>query len=295
MNILSKLLTTCFLLALATSSYAQKDTTEAEPPAKSYLKAGINFLNNDVYLGRTDTVNTPTLTAKLSYTLKSGFYLSGSLDMIPNRNKNKLDGGDLEIGYNYTEDDNLEWGVSFTKLFFNSTSTQVSASLSSELNAYIDYDVAGIVTPALSASYNFGKSGNTGDLLLNPSLSHDFLIEEIFSDEDKLLISPQVGLNAGSQNFYLSYLERKGKLARSANAAYANALGDFKLLDYEITAPIVYIAGKFSFTFMPTFAFAQDSLPKSTAAEQLQSAAIEKSQPFKSSVFYFDAGIAFKF
>jgi hypothetical protein len=283
----------------ADTTYSQKDTTDDMPAAKSYLKVGLNFLSNSVFLGRPDSVNTPTLSPRLSYTLKSGFYLSGSLDIITNRDKNKLDGGDLEVGYNYTQDDNFEWGASFTKLFFNSTSTQVSASLSSELNAYADYDVAGIITPGISLSYNFGRNGDKGDFLISPSLSQDFLIKSIFSDNDKVLISLQATLNAGSQNFYSGYLERKGKLNRkgivTAYNNYYDALGSLSLLDYELTAPIVYICGKFNFSFIPTFAFAQDSLPNTTAGEKLITAQIEKSQPFKSSVFYFETGISFKF
>jgi len=307
MKIAPKLLVICILLLSSLCLYAQTDTTaniirtlkdttaDSLPPKKAYLKVGIRFLNDNVFVGRTDINPTPTLSAKIDYNLKFGLYLTGTLDAVTNRDKNKLDGGSVEIGYNYTEDDNLEWGISFTKLFFNSTSTRVSSSLSSELNAYIDYDIAEIITPALSVSYNFGKNGNKGDILINPSLSHDFLIESVFGDNDKILISPQVGLNIGSQNFYSEYLVKTDRALRRADAAYINALGDTKLLDYEITAPIVYIAGKFSFIFVPTYAFAKDSLPKSTQNEVKQSTAIETIQPFKPSVFYFDVGVSFKF
>ena len=298
-----KLFAISLLLLAFSSAYAQKDTTtsksDTNPPKKSYLKIGVSYLNNNVFLGRVDTVTTPTVSHKISYTLKSGFYVSGQMDFITNRANNKLDGGNVELGYDYTEDDNLEWGASFTKLFFNSTSTQVASSLSSTANAYIDYDVADIITPGLSLSYSFVKGGGSGDLLLSPSISHDFLIESIFGDDDKLLISPQAGFNAGSQNFYSEYLVRKGKINRKGvNAAYTtynNDLGNFALLDYELTAPIVYIAGNFSFSFTPTMAFAQDALPTNTAAEKLITDTIEKAQPFKSSVFYFEAGISFKF
>lgn len=298
-----KLFATFVLLLAATCAYAQKDTTsstsDSNPPKKSHLKLGVSYSNNNVFLGRVDTVTTPSISPKISYTLKSGFYLSGQIDFITNRTNNKLDGGNIELGYDYTEDDNLEWGASFTKLFFNSTSTQVAASLSSTANAYIDYDIADIITPAINLSYNFVKGGGNGDLLLSPSISHDFLIESIFGDDDKVLISPQAGFNAGSQNFYSEYLVRKGKINRKGvNAAYNtynDDLGSFALLDYELTAPIVYISGNFTFSFTPTMAFAQNALPTNTAAEKLITDQIEKSQPFKTSVFYFEVGITLKF
>jgi hypothetical protein len=280
-------------------AYAQKDTTDIVPPKKDYLKIGLNFLSNNVYLGRADTIAAPTLSPNIKYTFKSGIYLSGAMDIITNRPKNKLDGGNIEFGYDYVGDGNLDYGASLTKLFFNSTSTQVSSSISAELNAYIDYDVADIITPSVSLGYQFAKSGSTGDILITPSLSHDFLIESVFGDDDELLISPQAGLNAGSQNFYSAYLIRKGRLAaKQVNAAYANynnALGNFTLLDYELTMPFVYTSGKFSFSLIPTLAFAQDQLPKSTVGEKLITDAIEKAQPFKTSVFYLETGVSFKF
>jgi len=294
-----KLLPALALIFSSAYVFGQTDTGAVTPP-KSSFKIGINYTSNGVYLGRADTVTTPSVSPKITYTLKSGIYFSGSLDFLTNRKNNKLDGGSLEAGYEHSFTDDFEGGASFTKLFYNSNSTQVSSSVSSIFNAYVDYDIADIITPALSVNYSFGKNGGAGgDFGINPSLSHDFVIDGIFGDDDLLLISPEAGLNAGSQNFYASYLERKGKLNRKAvNAAYNNyynALGTFTLLDYELTAPIEYKSGGFMISFVPIYAFAQDSLPKGTLAEQAITKTIETSQPFKSSIFYFEVGVSFKF
>ncbi|OCX50823.1 hypothetical protein BEL04_19020 [Mucilaginibacter sp. PPCGB 2223] len=293
------------LLALIFSfayASAQTDTGSVAPP-KSSLKIGVSYTNNGVYLGRADTITTPSVSPKITYTFKSGIYFSGSMDFVTNRKNNKLDGGSLEAGYDHSFTDDLEGGASFTKMFYNSNSTQVSSSVSSIFNAYVDYDIADVITPALSVNYSFGKNGGAGgDFGINPNISHDFAIDGIFGDDDLLLISPEAGLNAGSQNFYASYLERKGRLtkkgAAAANAAYNNyysALGQFVLLDYELTAPIEYKTGGLVLSFVPTYAFAQDSLPKGTPAEQAITKTIEASQPFRSSIFYFSVGVSFKF
>ncbi|EHQ27823.1 hypothetical protein [Mucilaginibacter paludis] len=284
------------LCLLVSYSYAQTDTSSQK---KASLKIGLNYLSNNVYLGRTDTVSTPGLSPNITYSLKSGIYFSGSLDFITNRKKNKLDGGNIEAGYNYTIGQNMEGGVSFTKLFYNATSTQVSSSFSSIINTYLDYDLAGIITPAMSLNYIINKSGISSDILLNPSLSHDFTIETPFSAHDDLQVSPQAGLNAGSQHFFGGYLQRKGKLnkkvASTAVTSYNNSLGDFKLLDYEISVPVEYKSGCFRFTFTPTYAFAQNSLPQSTAAEKQITSNLEISSPYKPSIFYFETSIAFRF
>jgi hypothetical protein len=305
MKALYKLLV-LFLFSLSVSyTYGQTDTTshrDTISTKKSHLKFGVSYLNNSVYLGRTDTVSSPSITPAISYTLKSGLYFSGSLDIITNRKNNKLDGGNLEAGYDYTLGENFEGGVSFTKLFYNANSTQLSSTLSSIVNAYADYDIGDIITPAVSLSYNISKSGNSSDFMINPNLSHDFEIEGIFGDNDFLLISPQAGINFGSQNYYAGYLEKKKRLTKKGTAAenaayssYYDALGKFQLLDYEITAPVEYKTGKLRFTFTPTYAFAQNSLPQSTAAEKLITKSVELSSPYKPSIFYFELGVALKF
>lgn len=299
MKIAPKLFMACALLFASFYACAQTDTAKTAPPEKDHFKIGFNFLSNNVFLGRVDSVSTPSLTPKLSYTFKSGIYLSGSMDIITNRKKNKLDGGEIELGYDYTKDDNLEFGASFTKLFFNSTSTQVDASISSELNGYVDYNIADIITPNLSLTYQIGKSGVNGDFLINPSLSHEFLIESVFGDNDKLTISPEAGLNYGSQNFYSGYLERKGKISRKGvNAtynSYIDALGTYSLLDYELTMPVVYKTGGFSISIIPSIAFAKENLPTSTAADKLITESIQKTAPVKPNVFYLSAGLAYRF
>jgi len=297
-----KLLPVLALIFSSACVFGQTDTGAVTPP-KSSFKIGVNYTSNGVYLGRADTISTPSISPKLTYTLKSGLYFSGSMDFITNRKNNKLDGGSLEAGYDHSFTDDFEGGASLTKLFYSSNSTQVSSSVSSIFNAYVDYDIADIITPALSVNYSFGKNGGAGgDFGINPNISHDFAIEGIFGEDDLLLISPEAGLNAGSQNFYASYLERKGRLtkkgAAAANAAYNNyysALGTFTLLDYELTVPIEYKSGGLVISFVPVYAFAQDSLPKSTLAEQAITKTIETSQPFKSSIFYFEVGLSFKF
>lgn len=315
MNLIYKALAIYALLLPVSYSYAQTDTLKndtlkattpkadtLEEESKSFLKIGVSYLNNSVYLGRPDTVTTPVITPKISYTFKSGIYLLGALDYITNRKNNPIDNGSVEAGYTHSFTDNLEFGASFTKLFYSNASTRVSSSISGILNTYVDYTIANIITPSISISYNFNKGGYGNDLILNPSVSHDFEIESLFGDDDKLTITPQAGLNAGSQNYYAAYLVKKGRLTKKGTAAataavnaYNTSLAEFKLLDYEVSMPVEYKTGCFIFNFTPTYAFAQNSLPQNTAAEKLITQNVERSAPYKPSIFYFEVGLTLKF
>jgi hypothetical protein len=302
-----KALFSIFLMCVMNNAYSQKlvsvksDTTESKKDTsskahrKASLKFGIDYLSNNVFVGRTDTVNTPVITPNIKYTFKSGVYFSGSLEILPNRKKNKLDGGDLALGYDFDLTDDLSGGVSYSKLFYSSTSTQVSSSISSTFNGNLDYDIADIVTASVSMDYNINKTNISNDFMFNFAISHDFIAEGIFGNKDILLISPMVASNSGTQNFYDGYLVRKKLKNAKRNAAqtklfntYTADLSQFKLLDYEISLPIEYKADQFIFHIIPTYALAEN---------QFQSAAIQKILGLSSqqTVFYVEVGVALKF
>ena len=246
-------------------------------------------------MGRTDTVKTPIISPTMKYSFASGVYLSAGLDILPKQKKNKLDGGNLALGYDFDLSDDLSGGISYTKLFYAANSTQVSSSVSSTLNGNLDYDIADIVTASVSFDYNVNKAGINDDAVLNFGLSHDFIAEGIFGNKDFLLISPSVATNMGTQNFYDGYLVKKKFKNAKLNAAetklfnsYTADLSQFKTLDYEFSLPIEYKNGPFIFHITPTYAQAEN---------QFQSAAIQKllGLSSQSNVFYVEVGVALKF
>lgn len=282
----------------AFSQTAAVDTIgDLKSEKKASIKFGVNYLSNSVYLGRADTVKTPIIEPEIKYTFKSGIYLSGNLEYIPNRVSNKLDAGEIAGGYDFDINDDCSGGISFTKLFYNATSTQIGSSISSTINGNLDYDIAGIITPSISIDYNTLKQGFGNDVLINAGLAHDFAKEDIFSSNDIGLISPTVTINAGTQNFYDAFLTlKKYKLTKAGKAKEAAAqklidaqdakLSEFKVLDYEFSAPVEYKSGPVIFSFIPTYAIAENKLPpritKSLAGTT-------------SGLFYFEVGVSFKF
>jgi hypothetical protein len=264
---------------------------------KASIKFGLNYLSNSVYLGRADTVKTPIIEPEIKYTFKSGIYLSGNLEYIPNRVTNRLDAGSVGGGYDFDINDDCSGGVSFTKLFYNATSTQIGSSISSTINGNLEYDIADIISPSVSIDYNILKQGFGSDILINAGLAHDFAKEGIFNSDDIGLISPTVTINAGTQNFYDAFLTlKKYKLTKAGKAKEAAAqkliesqdakLSQFTVLDYEVSAPVEYKIGPVIFSFTPTYALAENKLPPR----------ITKSLAGTSSgLFYFEVGVSLKF
>ena len=293
------------LLFSAGSAFAQTTTTEdpedlldkletqAKQEKKASFKIGVNYMSNNVFMGRADTVKTPTILPEMKYIFKNGMYLAATADYIPNRVTNRLDGGSAAFGYDFDITDDFSGGVSFTKLFYNSNSTQIGSSINSTVNANLSYNIADVITPMISADYNFLKQGFGHDLFLNAGLSHDFAIDGIFGDKDLLIISPSVNANAGTQNFYDAYFVlKKYKLtssllqaAESLIVSRKDKLSKFKLLDYELSAPVEYKAGVLILSFTPTYAVAENKLPPR----------ITKGMVPGSGIFFFEAGVALKF
>lgn len=301
-QLLHKTLLTLLFLIFAISAFSQTGPLpgadeKIKPGDKSNdgtssIKFGINYSSNNVFMGRTDTTRTSSIIPQIKYTLKSGIYFSGSLDIIPGRKKKKLDGGDLTAGYDFDITDDLSGGVSYSKLFYNKASTQIASSITNTFNANLSYDIGEIMTAALSADYNINKPGINNDAFVNLSITHDFIMIGIFGDADILLISPTVTANTGTENFYDAYLIHKNlKSAKRTTAQnilitqYTSQLSKYKLLDYELSAPVEYKSGHFIFQFTPTYAIVQNQLPKGIASQISN----------KASIFYFETGVALKF
>jgi hypothetical protein len=300
-------LLTLSLFLAAGSTFAQTTQTEdpedlldkleqAKPEKQASFKMGINYLSNNVFMGRADTVRTPTIIPDIKYTFKNGIYLSGTANYIPNRVTNKLDGGSASLGYNYDITDDLNGGVSFTQLFYTANSTQIGSAIGSTINANLAYDIASIITPTISADYNFLKQGFGHDIFVNAGLSHDFVIQPVFGGNDLFIISPTVALNAGTQNFYDAYFVlKKYKLTAKALALESavesliikrkDQLSQFKMLDYEFSVPVEYKIGVLIVSFTPTYAMAENKLPPR----------VTKGMVSGSGIFYFEGGAALKF
>lgn len=289
-----------------------KDTTSAKSDTakkakKPTLEIKTGFVNNTVFLGRTDTVATPSYSLGLTYTLKCGLFFSGSVDYIPSRQFDKVDGGSLEAGYNF-DVDNLSGGVSLSKYFASFNSTQLISALDATASAELSYDLFEVITPSVHADYALAKSGDNNDFLLNAGLEHEFGFDKVFGAHDHLTVSPAFHINSGTQNFYSTYVVRKkaSALKRLLKAAtknngkgvsistsngkrtttQTNSTNKFQILDYEWSVPVTYTVKRLSFEFSPTYAI---------AVHKIYDNGTETTYLPNSSVFYFQAAVSYKF
>lgn len=262
----------------------QSDTTGS-------FRIGLDYISDNVYLGRTATSTDAILLPNFKYTFPGDIYLSGSASYLPNQKKHKFDSADIALGYDHDFTDNLNTEFSITKSFYNSASMQIGSSMSAVLNANISYNIASIITPFAGFDYVLNRSGAKSDEIINLGLFHNFSWE---SNNSEFSISPRVLVNMGTQNFYDVFLEKRvGRNTRTTNiqnaqiAEFEQGLDQFKVLDYEFAIPFVYSTKHLEFNVTPEYNVVRNAF-ESNLANALDLAN-------QSSVFYVTAGFALKF
>ena len=222
-------------------------------PARSYFQGGINYLSNNVYLGRKDTVNMPYITANVAYYHKSGLYLNTSFSYLPNSDPGRIDLITVEGGYNFKKG-KFDGEFSAAKFFFSSLSNNVKADLKGSLAFLAGYDL-GFIKPVVTPTLNIS---NKLDFTLSTGIEHTF-----YSEDNDFDITPEFTMNGSTQNYYNSYYRnrkfkvKKKKVTVIEKGTVSGVVLDasqFKILDYEFTLPANYTYKKFTFNFTPTYA-----------------------------------------
>jgi hypothetical protein len=292
-NCLSVLLPALCLLLTVTVHAQDSESKEESSGEKSYFKIGLSYINDNVYLGRKDSVKVPYLTPSLGYYSKSGFYITGSLSYLPTAGESRIDLFSVETGYSFSKK-KTEGEFSISKDFFSGQSFNVKSEVIASASGYLKFDL-GFLKPSIGAGVNFA---NVSDYNMTGGIEHDFSLAD-----DKLSISPTFIFNASTQNYYNSYYQKRkyaknrfGKINTYDITANVLGVDKFKIMDYELSLPFEYSPNKLTLGFTPTLAMPTnpnqvDLTIKSSNGNSNSKTYTEKLK----SVFYFSFDIAYKF
>jgi hypothetical protein len=240
--------------ARKTDTTKKTSNADSTAPARSHFQANVTYQSNDVTNGRKDSSVIPLITPEISYVFKSGFEI------------------DLSVGYNVHEPSpqvnqyTLDGSYTFNPGNYSGTITvsgfiysQLSASTTSEQKGSIEY-ANSYSLPFIQGGVNFTWTfGNhLPDYQISPNLQQQFNI-------GNLSITPTVTMNMATQNAYNSYYQNKrftvprndGKPPLDPSITITGEVLNaekFQILDYEPSCPISYVAGKWTFSFTPTYA-----------------------------------------
>ncbi|WP_143306542.1 hypothetical protein [Chitinophaga vietnamensis] len=300
-----KVLSLCILLLPAIPMFAQQrdslptngheQTITAREIHPSHFSLGLQYLSDNVYMGRKDATRIPYLSTTLGYYHKSGLYAEGIASMLMD-NGTRVDAGVLTAGYMFTKG-NFDGDISASKFFYNDLSDNIRSEVNGDVHASAAYDFNGIVTANADGYINFGSKT---DYTVRFALEHPF---DLF--KERLSIIPGVSANAGTQHYYDDYYNyrrlspvvkvSKKKKQRQPPTVVADMsdASHFTVLDYEFSLPISYtIHKRLTFSFEPTYA-----LPLHPAVLTLTTLSTKEStvkvEPL-SNQFYWSFGISYK-
>ena len=227
---------------------------------KGFFMAGLNYINDNVYLGRKDTFVIPYYTPYLGYKLQNGLYAKALASYTTAGTTGHIDLATIEAGYDHSFGEHFNAGVNAEKFFYNKNSISIKSNTTACIGIDAQY-TNGIIEPSMLFDINFNKKSQ--DYVFGLALDHDFGLAQ-----DKLHIIPAITMNAGTQNYVDEFLtNRANKKDKTANAGHvANNATQFSVLDYEFSAKTTYCAKAWLFTLKPAYIVAENpvivALPK---------------------------------
>jgi hypothetical protein len=252
---LKKLLILASMFIGVANAYSQSADSTADK--KISFKAGTQFISNQSYLGRTDSMKLPVLIPYVNFETRCGFYVKTSGYINLSGGKTTFDGVSVEPGYEFSKN-NWDGSISFTKNFISSNSNLIIAPVKSAIDFYLEKTYK-IVTPSIGAEYLFTGEGN--DFIFYTGLSKEITIAK-YKKDPLVTINPSVNVNGGTQNFYYSFLKnysgnghaRKSGGSKKNNTVpqtTANESQHFQLLSTSFELPVSLTRGKFEWKTTP--------------------------------------------
>lgn len=226
---------------------------------------GINYVSDNVYLGRKDTITIPYFSPYLGFRHSSGWYAKAMVSYTTAGIGGHVDLTTLETGYDHTFGKNLVFGLNAERYFYNRNSVNIRANMkgSLEMDAQLSNHW---LEPSVLCDLNFNK--NSPDIATGFSLDHDVEL-----DKGRLSIYPAIAAFSGTRNYYDEYLVNKlTKKDKSLKLSHAVAnAARFNLLTYEFSCQTTFRANRWLFVCKPTYAAPLNAativLPKQTIHE----------------------------
>lgn len=253
---------------LKDTSALKKDTlkkvaaaaSDSTPPARSHFQLNATWESNDVYLGRADSTRLPLITPEISYLFKSGFEIDLSLGFNVGSACWTLNSWTLDGSYTFNPGNYS--GTATVSIFnYSPNSGSVNAAQNGNIE-YSNYYTLPFIQPSLSLTYTFAAPNTKADYQATFALQQEF----DFLNNGNLSITPTVTMNASTQQYYNSYykykrftIPRPGEPPLPANVSISGEVlnsEQFQISDYEFSAPVGFTAGKWSFTYTPTYTIA---------------------------------------
>jgi hypothetical protein len=275
---------------------AAAPATDSTAPARSHLQLNLVYESNDVYLGRTDSTVLPLLTPEISYIFKSGFEIDFSVGINVASPSPQINSYTLAVLYSFNAG-NYNGSATLSGFKYSSGSGSPNAAQKGSLEYDNSYDF-GFIEPTLNLTWTFATHP---DYQVSFALAHEF----DFLENGNLNITPTATMNASTQNVYNSYYQNKRfsipRHGKPPLPAYVTISGEvlnadqFQIMDYEFSAPVNFVTGKWTFNFTPTYALPVNPPDIKLTTKINNQTFYTTYKQSLSNTFYYQVGITYAF
>lgn len=247
-----KKLYTVLLMLAPLLGLAQDDTAVQK---KNEFTASINYQSALHYFGRTDSLKSSGLFPIVGYALKNGLYVQGTAVFIQNpATPFTYTGASAELGYKFPESKHFEGNIFVSKFFYQDQSVLVQSALNAQTGVNLSFKTKYL-------NFNAGgdlKFSDRTDVGATAGIDHLFVKKIESWKNSAIAIMPSATLNAGTQNFTNTYIEKGNVLGVPVTRERTEKVQQFSILSYEFSAPVVLVMGKLNAYVVPSYVIPQN-------------------------------------
>jgi hypothetical protein len=224
---------------------------------------GMNYLNNYVYNGRSDSLNLPYIIPSITLENENGLTLNSDLYYFFDGKNNGFDFLELNAEYEFDIFKNASGSVNGTKFFSNGKSDSFIGNLSYTLGGNLSYDFKWF---EFSTSADVLKGPGTMDIRLSPGIERTFSWEK---GSRYFELNPSVYAVFSTLNYFESYSNtrklnraRNGGPARGATISTNTLVQNpgLTLMAFELSFPLTYETNRFGMSIIPTYALPKNPI-----------------------------------
>lgn len=233
-------------------SFSQEGNTKVSQ--KDEFSASVNYQSALHYFGRTDSLKSSGLFPSISFQSKTGLYAQGNFIFIQNASQSTTyTGTTVEAGYRFPETDHFSGNLFYSQFLYKDQSNLVQSALKSQTGINLNY-LNKIININTGVDLKFSNQADIGATI---GLDHLFLIPTGI-EHTAFAIDPSVYAYGGTQKFSTTYLKKKNLLGFPVTQQTTESVTQFNILSYEISVPVVFVAGKFNASITPSYTLPQN-------------------------------------
>jgi len=239
---------------------ARADSIALEEEIASRLIITLGYDNPVAYLGRDNGVHFYGVSPSVLYNHRSGLFASVSGSWL-DKTKNSWDVSTASVGFKHSIGDAWSGSLSYTHLWFSSTSSQSKSVLDNSLDLDVEWSGA-LVTTTAEISFAFSKTSETS--LLLTAVAPLTVYEG--AGRGTLAFEPGITGAYGQQDASLVTARKQKSNKNGVPVANVKPRKTIGVLEYELSLPLSYHLGAYAFSAGYTIVLPLNILDESTSS-----------------------------